>query len=711
MSTDAGETWRTILVTVGVTQVHLSPSFPVDRTVYVRMEDGDLWRSTDGGASWTDLAPGLLRASGNCVYEVDILALGAAHAIFAATYWGLIVSLDCGSTWYLLSESIFSRIAVAFDPGQGVVLYAMAGLPGASGPLVASSDLGETWETTVPGYMAEVQVSPFSPEQGDTVYLRRSEARLPEQAPRELWVREPSSPGWRMRARSLPIISCWNRMVVSPTYEADGTAFIPGGVRYSSLLRTADGGRQWAEIRLPGISTFGLRSLVAFSPRYSADRTMVATLDPDAGFVSTDAGQTWMRLGTPLPTSPLESPPGLLFAPDGSLYVGGNDGLFRSRDLGATWQRLSGGGDRIVELYLLPLDGDSYALYINRNGWHLQRSVDCGATWTTVFKTSEDDWVSFAAPPLDSQILFALYSGVRRTVDGGATWDLLRPTSEPPLGWFTSVALSPAFAGDRTMIASSNASQSLTISRDAGDSWQPLALVPVRAPSDSIAWSPRFAQDGTLYACCAEDGPRVSEDGGRSWFPLPGSFGTREGGPGCLGPAVGLRAGQPLPLLLTDEAVFVYRRPTLLPTASTVRVGLPEDSSDPVHSVIPLAAVDTQGLPRWTLSESVDWLSPQNAWGTLEQPPVLVVDPTKWPAGAKAEVTLTVYWSYRDRQAVRVSVQPFIARGQVQVPLVASGWCGLGTQAPAYGAVAPQAASPVGLEHALLRGPFTRPHD
>ena len=69
-STDGGDTWRPTtrgLTDLDISLIVFSPSFAVDRTIFLTAQDHGLFRSTDGGDTWTGLAGGY--ASGILSHE------------------------------------------------------------------------------------------------------------------------------------------------------------------------------------------------------------------------------------------------------------------------------------------------------------------------------------------------------------------------------------------------------------------------------------------------------------------------------------------------------------------------------------------------------------------------------------------------------------------------------------------------------------------
>ncbi len=103
--------------------------------------------------------------------------------------------------------------------------------------------------------------------------------------------------------------------------------------------------------------------------------------------------------------------------------------------------------------------------------------------------------------------------GVFRSTDGGATWQAVNnglATTD-----LLAVALSPAYATDRTLFAGTNGS-GVFRSADGGATWQAVNQGLTATDVRAVALSPAYATDRTLYAG-TEGGVFRSRDGGATW--------------------------------------------------------------------------------------------------------------------------------------------------------------------------------------------------
>ncbi len=116
--------------------------------------------------------------------------------------------------------------------------------------------------------------------------------------------------------------------------------------------------------------------------------------------------------------------------------------------------------------------------------------------------------------PADGIAFATTHTGVFRSRDGGRSWEL----GVEGLGnlMVQSLALSPNFATDRTIFAGT-ADGNLYRSRDAGESWNFLPGPKGTSGLIALAVAAGPGENTTIAAGTAADGPFVSEDGGRTW--------------------------------------------------------------------------------------------------------------------------------------------------------------------------------------------------
>jgi hypothetical protein len=111
-----------------------------------------------------------------------------------------------------------------------------------------------------------------------------------------------------------------------------------------------------------------------------------------------------------------------------------------------------------------------------------------------------------------------LNQGLFISVDAGQSW---APTgiAGPPVD---SIAVSPNFSADKTVFAGS-ATAGLFKSTTAGTTFKSIPLVPTDPTVLPVVLSPAYATDQTVFAATSHSGVYKSINGGGSWSQLPGT--------------------------------------------------------------------------------------------------------------------------------------------------------------------------------------------
>lgn len=340
-----------------ITGVKVSPNFAVDATLLAEAETGDLYRSTDGGATWAKLRGGLpdaeyqtLSAFFSPNYAVDrTIYVTGRHS----DHWGVGVwrSTDGGDAWlplwrnlvHLRGEEIF--FADDFAQSQALVLRArfydvLTGVSGAS--YQQSTDGGLSWKLVVTGSDATAAgETPLPPVSELLPGVAGNAAPLVEQDFAANLVRlSVDSRTWL----TTPITTAPGELLLgvypAPGYPADPTLYVASA---SALWRSTDAGVTWsrwddARFADPSDQDAKMRAL-ALSPVLTdggyrlfvgTGAGQVITLDPTTLTwtplaASTDSGAAptvAALLPTPTPAPPAaltDAPPAGLYRPTGDL--------------------------------------------------------------------------------------------------------------------------------------------------------------------------------------------------------------------------------------------------------------------------------------------------------------------------------------------------------------------------------------------------------
>jgi photosystem II stability/assembly factor-like uncharacterized protein len=355
-STDGGASWRPTGPGLPSANTDALAVDPVSSVVYAALPGRGVFRSTDGGVSW--------HATGHGISSPNVKALAATRSgLYAGSYGGVFFTADRGATWRagrgLFGAEVVSLAAAGRRP---VLLYAADELNG----VAKTTNRGASWSRLGPNlgpnfpFSGPVGVDPQDP---DTVYA----------------------------------------------------GFV------GTFARSTDGGRRWT--RLGGIgctvpTTLEIDPAVP-SNLYIGGHPWTLGCGECFNYKSADSGASWscLKSGPAAGIGPvLAIDP---FAP-AHLFAGGSGGLYRSTDRGASWSLWSPG----LQADLLTFDplhpSTLYAAVPGGAG----RSTDGGRTWSLHSGgLPAAGAVGLAVDPvLPSTLYLATSYQVFRSTDSAATW-------------------------------------------------------------------------------------------------------------------------------------------------------------------------------------------------------------------------------------------------------------------------------------------------
>ncbi len=238
-----------------------------------------------------------------------------------------------------------------------------------------------------------------------------------------------------------------------------------GANKERGVYKTTDGGNTWTAVLQIDENTGACDVILdpsdantVYAAMYSRRRTIGSYQSggPEGGiYKSTDAGNTWNKLGNGLPPqsgriglSVSMSEPGVVMAvieSDAGGSFGGfanrsrAGGVFRSEDHGVTWERVSDFAPRPFYFAKIRIDPtDDQRVYLL--GWQMYVSDDGGRTFRAGFaKVPHVDFHAMVIDPADPDHLFiGTDGGLYISQDQGATWDF---HNHMAVGQFYNIAL------------------------------------------------------------------------------------------------------------------------------------------------------------------------------------------------------------------------------------------------------------------------------
>lgn len=303
----------------------------------------------------------------------------------------------------------------------------------------------------------------------------------------------------------------------------------------TSIWRSSDGGQTWTRPK-------GERPRLPWSELQCFD-IVVHPKHPETIFAGTnegiyrsdDRGESFERLDSPLNDYDVWSIAIDPAEPD-TLFAGCRPGaVFRSRDGGLHWEKLSAqfaencdnvGIPRVLTLAIDPTDHRVVWAGAEVDG--IRRSLDGGDTWTKIDSLAEPDihfMVVSAGSP--SKVITSTAPEIYLSTDTGESWQSVGVRQNFPMQFCRGLAIKP---DDPNVVFVANGNSFIgddgrvLRSRDRGETWETLPL-PVQPNSPIWKFGVNRA-DPNLVLCNSHYGEVFcSEDAGDSWRKLEREFG------------------------------------------------------------------------------------------------------------------------------------------------------------------------------------------
>jgi photosystem II stability/assembly factor-like uncharacterized protein len=478
LSADAGATWKRVSSETDVEMQDITAlAFdPADMQTLYAGTPHLPWKTTDGGATWHSIATGLVDDSDIFSIRVDP---NRPQLVFASACSGIYRSDSAGAAWVKIRgiQGTNRRThIISEDPRNSDTIYA-----GTTIGLFKSPDGGKTWR-----HLSSEQVNwmVFDPGDPRTLYLATEYAGVLKSTDSGESFR-PVNAGFSNHRLS-QITSDGKRLYASSTYEG-----LYGGVFVSN-----DGGMEWS-LRANEEALLGrnLHSLTA-----SSGGTVVFGASEDAILKSVDGGKTWSALPAPrlLPSK------GHLVAANAGrtrihalravsvdsdkaklvLFAGTDAGLFRSSNLGTTWEQVKAAGLTGFPVLAVDAPSNGAARLAARTSSGLFISVDVGRTWQPAMLPDASYYLYDLALPAnrDVAILAATSRGLLRSNDEGAHWTLV--TEGVPAATVDSVQFNPEQKQEAFLVQYGTVYRTV----DGGESWQPFSDDGLRDAAIRILW-------------------------------------------------------------------------------------------------------------------------------------------------------------------------------------------------------------------------------
>ncbi len=507
---DGGATWTKVLYkddNTGATALAIDPAD--SKTIYAALwqtrrppwnvyppsngPGSGIYRSTDAGATWTQLTTGLPQKMGRAGLAISAATPSRIYAMVDADpeHGGLYRSDDRGATWTLVGKDprIWMRgwyfSGIAADPKNADVVYAM------DTATYRSADGGKTFEAIrgAPGGddYHTLWIDPGDParmilgsDQGVVVSVDGAKTW-------SSWYNQPTGQFYHVVADDAFPYSLYGAQ------QDSGAAGAPSATKYQTIsqqdFRPIDVGGESGYLAPdplhPGFVFGGTVTVENLATGWEQN------VDPTLAYPGTIWRSTWTL---PLVFSPADKR---------TLYFG-HQRMFRSRDRGKTWQIVSPdltragiappanldpstiadntGLDRRGVIYAIaPSPRDAHVTWAGTDDGYVWISRDDAAHWRNVTPPSLTPWskigtieaghfdTNTAYVAVDRHRLDDLRPYVYRTHDGGTTW-VLAANGIPDGSFVNVVREDPKRAG----LLYAGTERGVYVSFDDGDNWQPL---------------------------------------------------------------------------------------------------------------------------------------------------------------------------------------------------------------------------------------------
>jgi photosystem II stability/assembly factor-like uncharacterized protein len=535
-----------------------------------------VFASKNGGADWQPSNDGISARTGPTGDAIPIfcLTIDSAHPniVWAGTQnkRGIYKSTDGGVTWTEKVKGILEIEGITFrgitvDPSNSDIVYAAAEISSivwnnsqylagrefemVGGVVYKTTDGGEHWKESWRGDSLARYIW-IDPRDTNVLYVStgifdREAANSNPQT---------GDPGGEGIIKSTDGGKTWTHINNGLKNLFIGTLFMhptnpdiliagAGNIQYrdgSGIYLTTDGGMNWIEKRATGVETINSVEISTSDPNiaYAAGENSV--------FRSVDGGQSWelvsgggnvgwgppgMRVGFPIDLQVDTRDPNRIFA---NAYIGGN---FLSEDGGRTWLDSSRGytGAQVRALAVDPIvPGRVYAAA--RSGIFV--SHDGGTNWTGLNHppVANLEWNAVSIDPAYPQHILAEDNWGRHivsTVDGGFNWEQVLEINGR--AGFHAIAFAPSdpkivYAGSSGFFSAGSfdlgeSAYGIFTSRNGGVDWLPAND---SLSSDAhVVWLAVDPHDPDIvYAATANHGLLKTIDGGENWQAVNGGLPT-----------------------------------------------------------------------------------------------------------------------------------------------------------------------------------------
>ena len=313
---------------------------PTDgNTVYIGAADGGVWKTTNGGTSWTPLTDDQPSLASGCLaidpLNPNVIYWGTGEpysSIDAYGGAGILKSVDGGATWSVVGLTNEKRITrIAINPANPDILLAATW-----GGIYRSTNGGMSWTKT----------STFS--SGWDVAIDPSNPLICYAGASGVYKSTNGGVSWSQLTNGIPTST--GRLVLAIASSAPSTVYVL--VSNTKFYKSTDAGASWTSLPIAS-DLFGSQGwydiTIGVSPT-NPDIVLIGGID---AYYSFTGGNSWTRIISG------QHPDchSIIFGPAGTgiVYLGTDGGMNRSSDNGMTFTRINN-NLAITQFYSVGLD-------------------------------------------------------------------------------------------------------------------------------------------------------------------------------------------------------------------------------------------------------------------------------------------------------------------------------------------------------------------
>jgi photosystem II stability/assembly factor-like uncharacterized protein len=264
---------------------HIEPSLHDPDVLYAGVEDAALFRSSDGGTSWHELAglrghesgpgwqPG---AGGMCLHTILLHPVDPQRIFIAISSAGTFRTDDGGKTWRPINRGLVSEFipdptaevghcvhCVAMHPSRPNVLYMQK-----HWDVMRSDDSGESWQEVSGNLPSDfgfpIGVHAHEPETIYVVPIKSDSEHYPPEGKLRVYRSRTGGNEWEALTKGLPQQDCYvNVLRDAMAIDSLDPCGIYFGTTGGQVYASADGGDHWTPIvrDLPGVLSVEVQTL------------------------------------------------------------------------------------------------------------------------------------------------------------------------------------------------------------------------------------------------------------------------------------------------------------------------------------------------------------------------------------------------------------------------------------------------------------------